>query len=337
MQVEKTLEALLRDAPQGVAPIITAIAAACVEIERLTSLGGLAGSLGASLGQNADGDTQKELDVRAQELMMVAMRQSGVAAIASEELEDWELCDAKGTFAVAFDPLDGSSNIDTNMSIGTIFSILPAKGSDNPFTQPGHAQIAAGFAVYGPQTLLVLTFGKGTDVLTLDPRDGVWRVTRNHVQITGNSTEYAVNASNYRHWDRAVRAYVDDCVSGVEGPREKNFNMRWIGSLVAEAFRILTRGGVFLYPGDVRQGYREGRLRLLYEAHPIAFVIEQAGGRASNGHGRILDMVPKSIHQRVPLFFGSAEKVERLERLHNDPQIGSETSPLFGRRGLFRA
>ncbi len=335
-----TLEEVLAKTATGeraaLASLILAIAGATRDIAGLIAMGALAGAMGASLGQNADGDTQKELDVRAQALMMQAMIGGQVAAVASEELDDWQVLDQAGAYAVAFDPLDGSSNIDTNISIGTIFSILPAKGAENPFTAAGSEQLAAGFAVYGPQTLLVLTLGAGVDIFTLDPRDGAWRRTRAGVQIAPTANEYAVNASNYRHWNEPVRTFVDDCVSGTEGPREKNFNMRWIGSLVAEAFRILTRGGVFLYPGDIRAGYRDGRLRLLYEAHPIAFIVEQAGGLASSGDTRILEMRATTLHQRVPLFFGSREKVALIERLHRSQRSDTAPSPLFGQRGLFR-
>jgi fructose-1,6-bisphosphatase I len=259
-----------------------------------------------------------------------------VAAIVSEEAEDWVLLDANRRMAVAFDPLDGSSNIDSNMSIGTIFSIRPAKGSSNPFSGPGSDQIAGGFVVYGPQTTLALTLGAGVDIFTLDRRDQTWRLTGNQVQIPAGATEYAINASNYRHWEEPVRTYIDDCLNGAEGPRAKDFNMRWIGSLVAEAYRILNRGGVFLYPGDNRKGYGDGRLRLLYEAQPIGFIIEQAGGLASTGRSRILDLSAKTIHQRTPLIFGAKEKVQHIDRLHASPTNRADASPLFGRRGLFR-
>jgi fructose-1,6-bisphosphatase I len=264
------------------------------------------------------------------------LREAPVAAIASEELDDWVLLDADKPLAVAFDPLDGSSNIDANMSIGTIFSILPATEAKSPFGQAGSAQIAAGFVVYGPQTTLALTMGEGVDIFTLDRRDDTWRLTSARVRIPDGATEYAINASNYRHWEEPVRIYIDDCLNGAEGPRAKNFNMRWIGSLVAEAYRILNRGGVFLYPGDLRKGYGEGRLRLLYEAHPIAFIITQAGGLASTGRARILELAARSIHQRTPLIFGAWEKVRHIEGLHAAPDGRAEPSPLFSRRGLFR-
>ena len=316
--------------------VIEAIAAATADISSLVALGSLAGSMGASIGRNIDGDTQKELDLQTQHMLMAALRAAPVAAIVSEELDGLVVLDASAPLAVAFDPLDGSSNIDTNMSIGTIFSIRPARGEQDAFAGPGHEQLAAGFVVYGPQTQLVLTTGTGVDMFTLDQRDQTYRLTRSQVRIPAGTAEFAINASNYRHWQEPVRVYIDDCLNGTEGPREKNFNMRWIGSLVAEAYRILARGGVFLYPADKRQGYENGRLRLLYEAHPMAFIMEQAGGGATNGHKRILDIGATSLHQRVPLIFGAAPKVARIERLHNSPDIRAELSPLFGRRGLFR-
>ena len=324
------------DGKRAACDVVASIGRACADIATLIALGDLAGSMGGAIGRNADGDTQKELDVRSHEIVEAALRRSPVAAIASEEMENWVPLDAGAPVAVAFDPLDGSSNIDTNMTIGTIFSVLPAKGSANPFGQPGSAQVAAGFVVYGPQTMLVLTLGAGVDMFTLDWRDQTFRLSRPQVRIPDGTHEYAINASNYRHWEEPVRIYIDDCLNGTEGPRATDFNMRWIGSLVAEAFRILTRGGVFLYPADKRKGCGEGRLRLLYEAAPMAMIMEQAGGRASNGLGRMLDLAPLSLHQRVPLFFGAARKIALIERLHNGPAGRADNSPLFGRRGLFR-
>ncbi len=322
---------------KAVCDVISALATAAAEISAVVGLGALAGQIGGAVGKNSDGDLQKELDLRAQRIVTRCLRGAPVAAIASEELDEWVLLDANQPLAVAFDPLDGSSNIDVNMSIGTIFSILPAKGADNPFTAPGTAQVAAGFIVYGPQTTMALTLGVGVDIFTLDRREQTWRQTGEQVRIRQGVPEYAINASNYRHWEEPVRVYIDDCLNGAEGPRAKDFNMRWIGSLVAEAYRILNRGGVFLYPGDSRPTYREGRLRLLYEARPIAFIMEQAGGLASTGRARILDLAVSSIHQRAPLIFGAAEKVSHIERLYAAPEGRADASPLFGRRGLFRA
>ena len=322
-----------------VGKVIQAIAGVASELAAVIALGGLFGNAGVAVGSNTDGDVQKELDVRSNLLAMTALRKSGVAFVASEESEDIEVLDPKGTLAVAIDPLDGSSNIDTNISIGTIFSILPAENVDSklgPFGSAGDRQLAAGFFVYGPQTTLVLTLGQGVDIFTLDTRDRTFRLTKSQVRIKEDAKEYAINASNYRHWDAPVRIYIDDCMSGEDGLRGANFNMRWIASLVAEAFRILARGGIFLYPADARKGYENGRLRLLYEAAPMAFVMEQAGGMASTGRERILDLAAMSLHQRTPLIFGSADKVRRVVRLHEDPNLDAERSPLFAARGLFR-
>jgi fructose-1,6-bisphosphatase I len=319
---------------------VSALASACNELSALAGLGALAGSTHAQthaqLDRNGDGDAQKELDLRAQDILMRHLRAAPVAAIASEELDDWVLLDAGKPMAVAFDPLDGSANINLNMSIGTIFSILPASGAASPFRAQGLAQIAAGFVVYGPQTVLALTLGAGVDIFTLDRRDQTWRLTGEQVRIPRGAPEYAINASDYRHWEEPVRTFIDDCLNGAEGPRAKNFNMRWTGSLVAEAYRILNRGGVFLYPADLRKGYGEGRLRLLYEAHPIAFIISQAGGLASTGRSRILELAAQNIHQRTPLIFGADDKVLHIEGLHAAPEERADRSPLFNRRGLFR-
>jgi fructose-1,6-bisphosphatase I len=250
--------------------------------------------------------------------------------------------DPRGTLLVAVDPLDGSSNIDTNVSVGTIFSVLmaPTEGSRcdaDAFLQTGVHQVAAGYAIYGPQTAFVLTVGAGTHVFTLDRSSGTFHLTSQHVRVPATTQEFAINASNHRYWDEPIRIYVDDCLKGAEGPRGADFNMRWIASMVAEAHRVLSRGGIYLYPADIRNGYNQGRLRLIYEANPIAWLIEQAGGAASTGHRRILDVQPRSLHQRIPLLFGSREEVARLDRYHLEPHPIGERSPLFGRRGLFRS
>jgi fructose-1,6-bisphosphatase I len=220
--------------------------------------------------------------------------------------------------------------------MGTIFSLLPATEANNPFVGSVGSPIGAGFFLYGARTSLVLSLGDGVDVFTFDRADLTWRLVRTRIRIPSGTPEFAVNVCNYRHWSPAVRTYVDDAMSGAEGPRQRDFNMRWLGALVGEAFRVLSRGGVYLYPGDNRETHRDGRLRLLYEAHPIAFLVEQAGGRASTGRGRVLDVPVQRLHQRTPLIFGSTEKVALLERLHAAPDIGAKTSPLFGSRGLFR-
>lgn len=323
---------------RAVGNAVFALASAAAEISDLTCRGALAGITGEGQGRNSDGDIQKDLDVRADRIIRKNLVALPVAAIASEEAPEPEILNPSAPISVAFDPLDGSSNINTNMSVGTIFSIVPTPADARAaFMQPGSAQLAAGFVVYGPQTSLVLTLGRGVDIFTLDRDDGVFKLVRSLVQIPADTAEFAINASNHRHWDHPVQAYIDDCIAGADGTRGKDFNMRWIGSLVAEAYRILARGGIFLYPADSRDGYGEGRLRLVYEAHPMAFVMEQAGGAASTGRSRILDLAPSALHQRVPLIMGSREKVRRVERMYMSPDIKSErNAPLFANRGLFR-
>lgn len=313
------------------------LADAAIDLSRLIARGDIAGGLGGEVGENSDGDRQKALDVVADAKLTAALSSAPVAVIGSEERDEALIMDTMAPLVVAIDPLDGSSNIDTNISVGTIFSILPAI-DDLPVSilQPGHRQLAAGFILYGPQTCLVLTLGDGTDIYTLDHGDRVFLRTRRSVRIAPESNEYAINAANYRHWDAPIRAYVDDNVAGIDGPSQQNFNMRWIASMVAEAYRILIRGGIFLYPGDRREGYEKGRLRLVYEANPLAMIIEQAGGLATDGEERILDLEPEHLHQRVPLVFGSPAKVERVRSFHDGTLPLGERSPLFGHRGLFR-
>lgn len=302
----------------AVAAAVTAFAAASIEISGLIGRGALAGILGEAVGGvNADGDTQKDLDLRADEIIRLALRSVPYTALASEEAEIAEIGDPAALIAIAYDPLDGSSNIETNMPVGTIFSILPGFSEQTPFTGRGSDQLAAGFVVYGPQTSLVLTLGDGVDIFTLNRAQRSYLLTRKRVKIPVECAEYAINASNHRHWEQPVREFVEQCLAGADGPRGKDFNMRWIASLVAEAYRILIRGGVFLYPSDARKNYAEGRLRLLYEAHPMALIFEQAGGGASTGRARILDLAPKTIHQRVPLIMGSFNKVQRIDLLHS--------------------
>ena len=256
--------------------------------------------------------------------------------LASEEQEQALELDPQGSLAVAIDPLDGSSNIDTNVSIGTIFSIYPAEDTaEASFLRPTRQQIGAGYVIYGPRCAMMVSFGDGVQQYLLDPDTGAFRLVDGRLTMPDCSFEFAINASNYRHWSRPIRAYIDDCVAGIEGPRETNFNMRWIASLVAETHRILTRGGIFLYPSDARKGYERGRLRMLYECAPIAFLIEQAGGRATDACEPILDQVATALHQRTPLVLGSAEKVARVAAYHDLPE--TEVSALFGHRGLFRA
>lgn len=323
-----------------VAAAVNAIAEASIGIAELVAQGPLAGEFAAVVGNNAGGDQQNDLDLRANGILLAALRQAPVAVVGSEEEPAAVVFDEHAPLGVALDPLDGSSNVANNVSIGTIFSVLPASRNGSlaaTFLQPGTGQLAAGFVIYGPQTSLVLTVGAGTQFFTFDRRASVFRLTRPDVQMPRGKGEFAINASNYRHWDDAIRSYVDDCLAGAEGPRRQDFNMRWIASLVAEAFRILVQGGIFLYPRDSRPRYQNGRLRLVYEANPVAMLVEQAGGGATDGVQRILEIVPRELHQRVPLVFGSREKVERAARYHTGGLAVGERSPLFSHRGLFRA
>lgn len=326
-----------------VAETVRALAHVGKTISGCVIQGRLAGALGVVVGSSNDGDGQKELDRLTNVQVVDALRKAPVAFIASEEMaEAVATGNPDAPLVVAVDPLDGSSNIDTNVSIGSIFSILPRreddKGTANEhFFQPGTQQLAAGYIIYGPHTALVLTVGEGTHIFTLDPADGQFKLTLENIRVPAATHEFAINASNYRHWEPAVRSYIDDCLHGREGPREKNFNTRWIGSMVAECHRILMRGGIYLYPGDAREGYAYGRLRLVYEGNPVAFLMQQAGGLASTGRMRILDIVPTDVHQRVPLIFGSTNEVELVEDYFGQAEPAVQNSPLFGRRGLFRS
>ena len=327
----------------AVATTVNVLARTCAEIARLVAAGPLAGSLGASRGEeNAGGDAQKELDVICDRMIAEALRAAPVAALASEEAEHPVALDPDGTLLVAVDPLDGSSNIDTNVSVGTIFSIRPRidgidPASDAAFMRPGREQLAAGYVVYGPHVALVLTLGEGTELYVLDPERHRFVRTGAALAVPPEAREFAINMSNYRHWNERIRTYVDDLVAGKDGPRQVDYNMRWIASMVAEAHRILVRGGVFLYPGDARKGYASGRIRLVYEAAPMGFLMEQAGGRASDGKTSVLDLVPEKLHQRTPLVFGSRVKVERVERYLASDLGWTDKSPLFSRRGLLTA
>ncbi|QIB33612.1 class 1 fructose-bisphosphatase [Ancylobacter pratisalsi] len=321
---------------RDVATTVLALANAGRSLAELLSAGPLAGAMAQVRGYHTDGDSQKELDVVADEMVRDALRAAPVALLGSEEMEEPIELNPAGTLAVAVDPLDGSSNIDTNLSVGTIFTVLPHIGAD-ALLQPGSQQLAAGFLLYGPQVALALTLGMGTHLFVLDRPFGQFRLIEAEAQVPAETSEYAINSSNARHWDRAVRSYVEDCLTGSEGPRDRDFNTRWVASMVADAYRILVRGGIYLYPGDARRGYGQGRLRLVYEANPIAFLMEQAQGAATDGLQRILDIVPESLHQRVPLVFGSRGEVERVSRYNQSASNMPERSPLFGRRGLLRA
>lgn len=267
-----------------------------------TALDAVAGAV------NADGDTQKKLDVIADEIVLDALRGTAAAAYLSEEREEAIPLDPDGGLIIACDPLDGSSNIGVNVSVGTIFSVLPADGGD---LQPGRAQLAAGFFVYGPQTTLLLTTGSGTASFRMDD-EGRFVMISENVRIPSEASEFAINASNRRHWPAPITRYVEGCLAGADGPRGHDYNMRWVASLVAETWRIISRGGVFLYPADARKGYAAGRLRLVYEAAPVAMLVEQAGGRATDGARDIMDITPDGLHQRVPLVFGAKNEVEAV-------------------------
>ena len=325
--------------PRGVGDTIAAIAAASIDLSALIADGPLAGIVGQSGGINPDGDEQKDMDVVADKMMRRALRNAPVAAVLSEEMTLPETLNPDAPLCVAIDPLDGSANLENNISVGTIFSIRP-RGHDilSTFFEPGTAQCAAGFIVYGPQTTLVLALNASVDIFILDRRAQEFLLIAKRVQIAPDTPEFAINASNHRHWYGPVRAYIDECLAGTNGDRGADFNMRWIGSLVAESLRILVRGGVFLYPADARPGYREGRLRLLYEAHPMALVMEWAGGAATTGRRRILELGAKTPHQRVPLIMGSVRGVRDIAAIHDgiEPMFDNSDAPLFARRGLFR-
>ena len=326
-------------AEAAVADIVERMAATGARVARLISGSPLHGGAERSSRTNASGDDQKQLDVLAEEIFVAALAGTGVALIGSEESEDPIRIDSDAHYVLTMDPIDGSSNIDINAPIGTIFGILPRTGFDDPaeaLLQSGRAQLAAGIIIYGPSTVLILTLGDGTDIYALDPDSDAFLQTHRRITLTSDAREYAINASNARHWDVGIRAYVSDLVDGSVGPRAVDFNMRWLASLVAETYRILLRGGIFLYPADDRPSYRDGRIRLVYEANPVALLCEQAGGSATNGFDDILDLAPVALHQRTPLIFGSRNKVDRVRRYLIDPPTIAEESPLFAQRGLFR-
>ena len=305
--------------------LIEVVARACKRIAISVNKGALGDVLGSAGSENVQGEVQKKLDVISNEVLIEANEWGGhLAAMASEEMDSIHLVPNRypqGEYLLLFDPLDGSSNIDVNVSIGTIFSVLKKVGhargiSEEDFLQPGRQQVAAGYCVYGPQTTLVLTVGDGVDMFTLDREQGSFVLTQDNVQIPADTKEFAINMSNMRHWAPPVRRYIDECLAGREGPRGKDFNMRWIASMVADVHRILSRGGVFMYPWDKREPDKPGKLRLMYEANPMAFLVEQAGGMATNGHQRIMDIGPKKLHERVSVILGSRNEVQRVNDYH---------------------
>ena len=305
--------------------LLEVVARACKGISQAVNKGALGGVLGSAGSANVQGEVQKKLDIIANEVLIEANEWGGhLAAMASEELDGIYAVPNRypqGEYLLLFDPLDGSSNIDVNVSIGTIFSVLkkPEAGSavtEKDFLQAGHFQVAAGYCIYGPQTTLVLTVGQGVAMFTLDREQGSFVLTQENVQIPPETKEFAINMSNMRHWDEPVRRYIDECLQGKEGPRGKDFNMRWIASMVADVHRILTRGGLFMYPWDKREPNKAGKLRLMYEANPMSWLVEQAGGAATNARQRILDLQPSQLHERVSVVLGSKHEVERVTAYH---------------------
>jgi fructose-1,6-bisphosphatase I len=305
--------------------LIEVVGRACKAIAVNVGKGALAGMHGSAGTENVQGEVQKKLDVISNEILMEANEWGGhLAGMASEEMETiHEIPNRypKGEYLLLFDPLDGSSNIDVNVSIGTIFSVLKSSDELGPvneqsFLLPGTSQVAAGYAVYGPTTLLVLTVGTGVHCFTLDREMGSWVLTQSNMKIPADTQEFAINMSNMRHWEPPVRKYIDELLQGEEGPRGKNFNMRWVASMVADVHRILVRGGVFMYPRDDRTPDIPGKLRLMYEANPMSLIVEQAGGAATTGHQRILDVKPAKLHERVSVILGSKNEVERIASYH---------------------
>jgi fructose-1,6-bisphosphatase I len=313
--------------PSQLRLLLEVVARACKGISQAVNKGALGGVLGTAGSENVQGEVQKKLDIIANEVLIEANEWGGhLAAMASEEMDGIYVVPNRypqGEYLLLFDPLDGSSNIDVNVSIGTIFSVLTKpEGSsgveEKDFLQPGHQQVAAGYCVYGPQTTLVLTVGDGVAMFTLDREQGSFVLTEENVHIPEDTKEFAINMSNMRHWDQPVKRYIDECLEGKEGPRGKDFNMRWIASMVADVHRILTRGGVFMYPWDKREPEKAGKLRLMYEANPMAWLVEQAGGAATNARQRILDLQPTKLHERVSVVLGSKNEVERITRYHTE-------------------
>jgi len=309
--------------------LIETVARACKAIGHAVSKGALGGVLGSLESENVQGEVQKKLDVLSNEILLEANEWGGhLAAMASEEMETLHRIPnryPKGEYLLLFDPLDGSSNIDVNVSIGTIFSVLRAPQDaagreieEADFLQPGNQQVAAGYAIYGPQSVLVLTLGNGVAAFTLDREMGSWLLTDESLSIPEDTAEFAINMSNMRHWEPPVKRYIEDCLAGSTGPLGKDFNMRWIASMVADVHRLMTRGGIFMYPRDERPSGKKGKLRLMYEANPMAFIVEQAGGAALDGEQRILDIKPEALHQRVGVVLGSKNEVERVKRYHQE-------------------
>ncbi|MEN9559572.1 MAG: hypothetical protein RLZZ502_783 [Pseudomonadota bacterium] len=313
--------------PANLRLLVEVVARACKRIAVAVSKGDLGGVMGYAGTSNVQGEHQAKLDVIANETLLEANEWGGhLAGMASEEMDHPHVIPnryPKGEFLLLFDPLDGSSNIDINVSIGTIFSVLRCPEgadpqSDEAYLQKGSAQVCAGYALYGPTSLLVLTVGTGVHSFTLDREFGSWVLTESNMQIPASTKEFAINMSNTRHWQTPVRHYIDELLAGKTGPRGKDYNMRWVASMVADVHRIMKRGGVFMYPRDAREPDKKGKLRLLYEANPMSFIVEQAGGKATNGHQRILDITPEILHERVAVFLGASEEVDRVTAMHRE-------------------
>jgi fructose-1,6-bisphosphatase I len=313
--------------PQQLRLLIEVVARACKRIAINVNKGALGDVLGTAGSENVQGEVQKKLDIIANEVLIEANEWGGhLAAMGSEEMDSIHVVPNRypqGEYLLLFDPLDGSSNIDVNVSIGTIFSVLRKVNnqrgiSEEDFLQPGKQQAAAGYCIYGPQVTLVLTVGDGVAMFTLDREMGSWVLTEDNIRIPSDTKEFAINMSNMRHWAPPVKRYIDECLAGTTGPREKDFNMRWVASMVADVHRILTRGGIFMYPWDAREPNKAGKLRLMYEANPMGFIVEQAGGMVTDGKRRILDIVPTKLHERVAVVLGSKNEVERVTRYHHE-------------------
>ena len=313
--------------PSQLRLLLEVVARACKSISHAVNKGALGGVLGTASSENVQGEIQKKLDIIANEVLIEANEWGGhLAAMASEEMDGIYLVPNRypqGEYLLLFDPLDGSSNIDVNVSIGTIFSVLKKPDGDRgveegDFLQPGTHQVAAGYCIYGPQTTLVLTVGDGVAMFTLDREQGSFVLTEENIRIPEDTKEFAINMSNMRHWDEPVKRYIDECLQGKEGPRGKDFNMRWVAAMVGDVHRILCRGGIFLYPWDKREPQKAGKLRLMYEANPMGWLVEQAGGAATNGQQRIMDLMPGKLHERVSVILGSKNEVERATTYHQE-------------------
>ncbi|PJG44333.1 fructose 1,6-bisphosphatase [Acinetobacter tandoii] len=303
------------------AKVIATIADTCKTIDQALQKGALAGVLGSAQHENVQGEEQKKLDVISNDYLIDALKvHPHVGGLASEELDEFTPAQENGEYLVLFDPLDGSSNIDINMCVGTIFSILPAKNAvtqSADFMQAGIHQVAAGYVLYGPSTMMALTVSAGVVFFTFDPESQQFLLTTDNIQVAADTKEYAINASNQRHWEQPVKRYIDELLAGKTGPREKDFNMRWVACMVGDIHRILCRSGIFMYPYDLKDPKKAGRLRLMYEANPMSMLMEQAGGASTTGRVRILEIEPTELHQRVPVIIGSKNEVDLVTQYHH--------------------